>query len=120
MLENQVSGLPVVQDDRAVGIVTESDIFRLVVSAWAEDGESVRRKRPEPAAYNITSARRIAPNPTGRGCQLTLRSCAPPGGGRSREQVGHCVEALAVKPRAQPQSLSGTVSSAARTASIAT
>lgn len=41
MLENQVSGLPVVQDDRAVGIVTESDIFRLVVSAWAEDGESV-------------------------------------------------------------------------------
>ena len=42
MLENQVSGLPVVQDDRAVGIVTESDIFRLVVSAWAEDGESVR------------------------------------------------------------------------------
>ena len=41
MLENQVSGLPVIQDDRVAGIVTESDIFRLVVSAWAEDGESV-------------------------------------------------------------------------------
>ena len=37
MLENQVSGLPVVEDDRVVGIVTESDIFRLIVTAWAEE-----------------------------------------------------------------------------------
>lgn len=42
MLENQVSGLPVIQDDRLVGIVTESDIFRLVVSTWSE--KSVLRR----------------------------------------------------------------------------
>ncbi len=36
MLENQVSALPVVEDERVVGILTESDIFRLVVSAWSE------------------------------------------------------------------------------------
>ena len=35
MLENQVSGLPVVDGARVVGIITESDIFRLVVESWA-------------------------------------------------------------------------------------
>jgi CBS domain-containing protein len=37
MLENQVSGLPVVENDRVVGILTESDIFKLVVNWWAEE-----------------------------------------------------------------------------------
>lgn len=36
MLEYQVSGLPVIEDGRLVGIITESDIFRLVVRSWAE------------------------------------------------------------------------------------
>ncbi len=34
MLEYQVSGLPVVQGNEVIGIVTESDIFRLVVESW--------------------------------------------------------------------------------------
>ena len=35
MLENKVSGLPVVEPDgRLVGIITESDIFRLIVQQW--------------------------------------------------------------------------------------
>lgn len=37
MLEYQVSGLPVVDGPRLVGIITESDIFRLVVESWSED-----------------------------------------------------------------------------------
>jgi len=37
MLENKVSGLPVVdQEQKVVGIITESDIFRMVVQAWHE------------------------------------------------------------------------------------
>jgi CBS domain-containing protein len=36
MLEYQVSGLPVVAEGRIVGIITESDIFRLVVKSWGE------------------------------------------------------------------------------------
>lgn len=36
MLEYQVSGLPVITGGRVVGIITESDIFRLVVESWAE------------------------------------------------------------------------------------
>ena len=39
MLEYQISGLPVISGGRAVGIITESDIFRLVVEAWAEESE---------------------------------------------------------------------------------
>jgi CBS domain-containing protein len=31
MLEQKISGLPVVQDDQLVGIITESDIFRMLV-----------------------------------------------------------------------------------------
>ncbi len=35
MLEHKISGLPVVEnDDRIIGIITESDIFRLVVQEW--------------------------------------------------------------------------------------
>ena len=37
MLENKISGLPVVDFHGAlVGIITESDIFRIVVQAWKE------------------------------------------------------------------------------------
>jgi len=36
MLEYQVSGLPVIEDGHVVGIITESDIFRLVVRSWGE------------------------------------------------------------------------------------
>lgn len=36
MLEYQVSGLPVIEDGRVVGIITESDIFRMVVHSWRE------------------------------------------------------------------------------------
>ncbi len=36
MLEYQVSGLPVLDGRRLVGIITESDIFRLVIEALAE------------------------------------------------------------------------------------
>lgn len=37
MLEYQVSGLPVVLDTKIIGIITESDIFRLVVEAWSDE-----------------------------------------------------------------------------------
>lgn len=41
MLEHKVSGLPVVDEaKKLVGIITESDIFRLVVQAWRQ-GEVV-------------------------------------------------------------------------------
>jgi len=35
MLEYQVSGLPVVRNGQVVGMITESDIFRLVVESWS-------------------------------------------------------------------------------------
>lgn len=37
MLEYQISGLPVVRNSKVVGMITESDIFRLVVESWAEE-----------------------------------------------------------------------------------
>jgi acetoin utilization protein AcuB len=37
MLEYQISGLPVVEDGRVVGIITESDIFRILVDAWSTE-----------------------------------------------------------------------------------
>lgn len=44
MLKNQISGLPVVDNHHhLVGIITESDIFRLVVQQWENMEES-----PEP------------------------------------------------------------------------
>jgi len=36
MLERKISGLPVIEHDRLVGIITESDIFRLVVKTWQQ------------------------------------------------------------------------------------
>lgn len=36
MLEYKISGLPVVDGTRPVGIVTESDIFRLIVESWSQ------------------------------------------------------------------------------------
>jgi acetoin utilization protein AcuB len=37
MLEYQVSGLPVLSGNKPVGIITESDIFRLVVESWSSE-----------------------------------------------------------------------------------
>lgn len=34
MLENKIGGLPVVENGKVVGILTESDIFRMIVQAW--------------------------------------------------------------------------------------
>jgi CBS domain-containing protein len=40
MLENKVSGLPVVDPGgKLIGIITESDIFRLVVQYWEENDD---------------------------------------------------------------------------------
>jgi acetoin utilization protein AcuB len=36
MIASRVSGLPVVRDGQLVGIITESDIFRLVVAGWSD------------------------------------------------------------------------------------
>ena len=44
MLRRKISGLPVMEDGRLVGIITESDIFRLVVSTWEQERDEV----PEP------------------------------------------------------------------------
>jgi CBS domain-containing protein len=37
MLKHKIAGLPVVEYDRVVGIITESDIFRLVVNMWTQE-----------------------------------------------------------------------------------
>lgn len=37
MLEHKIGGLPVVEDGRVVGIITESDIFKMVVRLATED-----------------------------------------------------------------------------------
>jgi CBS domain-containing protein len=36
MLQSKIAGLPVVEGDKLVGIITESDIFRLVVKMWEQ------------------------------------------------------------------------------------
>jgi len=41
MLRRKISGLPVMEDGRLVGIITESDIFRLVVSTWEQEPDEV-------------------------------------------------------------------------------
>lgn len=42
MLDNKISGLPVVNGEgKLVGIITESDIFRIVVQGWKEQAESL-------------------------------------------------------------------------------
>lgn len=35
MLENKIGGIPVTEDGKLVGIITESDIFRMVVREWS-------------------------------------------------------------------------------------
>jgi CBS domain-containing protein len=42
MLEHKIGGLPVVADGRLVGILTESDIFRLVAQHWSENEAAVK------------------------------------------------------------------------------
>ena len=37
MLEHKIAGLPVVEGQRVVGIITESDIFRMVVATWEQE-----------------------------------------------------------------------------------
>jgi len=37
MLEYQVSSLPVMLDEHLVGIITESDIFKLIVNGWSSE-----------------------------------------------------------------------------------
>ena len=38
MLDKKISGLPVVDDrGNVVGVITESDIFRMIVQSWQED-----------------------------------------------------------------------------------
>lgn len=41
MLKHKVAGLPVISGGRVVGIITESDIFRLVVRMWEQEDEPV-------------------------------------------------------------------------------
>ena len=42
MLEQKVSGLPVLdQNEKLVGIITESDVFRLIVQAWDKMEEAI-------------------------------------------------------------------------------
>ena len=41
MLQHKVAGLPVVAEGQVVGIITESDIFRLVVKTWEQADEPV-------------------------------------------------------------------------------
>lgn len=36
MLKNKIAGLPVVDGNKVVGVITESDIFRMVVRNWIE------------------------------------------------------------------------------------
>ena len=45
MLSHKISGLPVVDKGRLVGVITESDIFRLVVKTWEKEDQ----KKLEPA-----------------------------------------------------------------------
>lgn len=37
MLTQRIAGLPVMEGDQLVGIITESDIFRMVVEMWATE-----------------------------------------------------------------------------------
>jgi CBS domain-containing protein len=34
MLTNRIAGLPVIENGKLVGIITESDVFRMVVETW--------------------------------------------------------------------------------------
>jgi len=37
MLKHKISGLPVIVNGQVIGILTESDIFRMVVGAWEKE-----------------------------------------------------------------------------------
>jgi CBS domain-containing protein len=39
MLQKKIAGLPVVEGDKVVGILTESDIFRMIVRLWEQEAE---------------------------------------------------------------------------------
>ncbi|MDW8325989.1 MAG: CBS domain-containing protein [Anaerolineales bacterium] len=39
MLQHKIAGLPVVEGGKVVGILTESDIFRMVVRLWEREAE---------------------------------------------------------------------------------
>lgn len=44
MLDHKIGGIPVVDDQgRAVGMVTESDVFRLLLQSWEETEQTVRQ-----------------------------------------------------------------------------
>ena len=43
MLQHRIGGLPVVEDGKVVGIITESDIFRAFVKVMAQPGASAGR-----------------------------------------------------------------------------
>lgn len=53
MLEHRISGLPVVDGDhRLVGIITESDIFSMVVMhEWGLDGEGCQDDQSQPEVH---------------------------------------------------------------------
>ena len=38
MLKHKIAGLPVMDDGKVVGILTESDVFRMVVGIWEKEG----------------------------------------------------------------------------------
>lgn len=39
MLQKKIAGLPVVEGERVVGILTESDVFRMIVRLWEHEAE---------------------------------------------------------------------------------
>lgn len=41
MLENRIGALPVLEDGQVVGIITESDIFRMIVEQWQQPADPV-------------------------------------------------------------------------------
>lgn len=45
MLENQISGVPVIQGGKVIGIITESDIFRMIVETWGDLEQSLNGRR---------------------------------------------------------------------------
>jgi CBS domain-containing protein len=55
MAKHQVSGLPVVQAGRVVGIITESDIFKLVVESWGKGADEATGEATAVGAYERTS-----------------------------------------------------------------
>jgi CBS domain-containing protein len=41
MLRHKIAGLPVMDGGHVVGILTESDLFRLVVKMWEKEEQAV-------------------------------------------------------------------------------